>query len=512
MNLAQIIERHDASGVAFRFNGEDVTYGELRARCAAVRGWCAEQGLEPGDRVALLLGGTPEFAVAYFGALGHGAVSVPLNPSSPPTELDRELRTVRASVVLAGSEAAASGTGVVEDLRQLGHEVVGVGEVDGTAAAAAGGAAELAEGAAEVAPVCEREPDDEAAYLFTSGTAGSPKAAILTHGSLLANIEQVELRVGLAATSDDISLLVVPPFHILGLNAVLGVQMFVGGRLVLVERFDAASALETIQSERVTILAGVPQLFAALADLPEATGDELRSVRLACSGAAPLDAATADRFERRFGVPIWQGYGLTEASPTVTFPDLAGRRDVHSVGVPLPGVEVRVVDADGEDVEPGDPGEVLVRGPNVFAGYFEDPAATSAALDRRGWLHTGDVAAMADDGTLTIVDRKKDLIIVSGFNVFPGEVEQVLAECPGVAEAAVVGIPDEEHGESVRAFVVPDPSIWPEGDEVPSGITAEDLMRRCSQHLARYKCPSQVTFVRELPHGLQGKVLRRVVG
>jgi long-chain acyl-CoA synthetase len=514
VNLAEIIERHDASAVAFRFHGEDTTFGELRARCAGVRRWCAERGLEPGDRIALMLGATPEFGVAYFGVLGHGAIAVPLNPNSPAAELDRELRTVQASVVLAAAEAAASGTGVVGELRELGHEVFGVGEIDGsgTGAPDAPGAPDVSDVSEARAPLHDCDPDDPAAYLFTSGTAGSPKAAVLTHGSLLANIEQVELRVGLAATADDVGLLVVPPFHVLGLNAVLGVQMYVGGRLVLLERFDPAATLEAIRSEGVTILAGVPQLFAALADLPDATGEELASVRLACSGAAPLDAGTAERFEQRFGVPIWQGYGLTEASPTVTFPDLRRRRDVHSVGVPLPGVEVRVVDADGLDVEPGDPGEVLVRGPNVFAGYYEDPGATSAALDRRGWLHTGDVAVMADDGALTLVDRKKDLIIVSGFNVFPGEVEQVLTQCPEVEEAVVVGVPDEDQGESVRAFVVPDPALWPEGAAEPSGITPEDLMRHCSRHLARYKCPAQVTFVRELPRGLQGKVLRRAVG
>jgi long-chain acyl-CoA synthetase len=264
--------------------------------------------------------------------LGAGAVAVPLNPSSPIRELDRELRTARTSLVLVSS----------------GEEVLPEGF-------AAGGASLPAREGDELTPIAEREVDDPAALLFTSATAGPPKAAILTHGSLLANIEQMELRVGLGATADDIGLLVVPPFHILGLNVILGVQLYAGSRLVLIERFEPARALELIAEERVTILAGVPQIFSALADVPGATGDELTTVRLACSGAAPLDPAVARKFEERFGVKLWQGYGLTVASPAVTFPDLHGLHDSSSVGLPLPGVEVRVVDADGNDVVEGDP-------------------------------------------------------------------------------------------------------------------------------------------------------------
>ncbi|MGH9299619.1 MAG: AMP-binding protein, partial [Acidimicrobiales bacterium] len=358
----------------------------------------------------------------------------------------------------------------------------------------------------------ERDDDDPAVLLFTSGTAGSPKAAVLTHGSLRANIEQVELRVGLAATAVDVSILAVPPCHVLGLNAVLGVQLYSGGRLVMLERFEPQVLLDTVVAEGVTIVAGVPELFAALADYEGASGSELSTVRLACSGAAPLSEQVAARFEQKYGIEIWQGYGLTEASPTVTFPDLNAPRRLGSVGTALPGVEVRVVDVDGDDVEFGDPGEILVRGPNVFAGYYEDPVATRAALDRRGWLHTGDVAVMDDEGALTIVDRHKDLIIVSGFNVFPAEVEQVLESHGKVAEAAVVGVPDSNYGESVRAFVVPvmggGVSGAP-GEQAPPDEA--ELVEHCARHLARYKCPSTVTFVSELPHGLQGKVLRRAV-
>ncbi|MGO9558113.1 MAG: AMP-binding protein [Acidimicrobiales bacterium] len=508
MNLAQIIEPHPADSVAFSFRGDEVTYGELRRRCARVRRSLADRGISQGERVALVFGATPEFAVAYFGVLGAGAVTVPLNPNSPVAEIDGELRAVRTALVLVPSGGSDSAGALWEQLRGLGHDVAELSSLDGS------GDPDASHGdvsADALAGIVDLEPDDQAALLFTSGTAGSPKAAVLTHGSLLANIEQVELRVGLAASANDVGILAVPPFHILGLNAVLGVQVYVGGRLVLLERFDPAMMLEAIASEGVTVLAGVPQMFAALADFEGATGSELASVRLACSGAAPLAEATAERFEQKFGVPVWQGYGLTEASPTVTFPDLSGRRQVSSVGIPLPGVEVRVVDPDGHDVETGDPGEILVRGPNVFAGYFEDALATSVALDRKGWLHTGDIAVMSDDCSLTIVDRQKDLIIVSGFNVFPAEVEHVLEEHPLVEEAAVVGVPDDTFGETVRAFVVPVASTWPEDAATPEGLTTEDLATHCMRQLARYKCPHSVVFVRELPRGIQGKVLRRAV-
>jgi len=504
MNLASIVEQHPADSVALRHEGASTTFGELRERAGALRAGLAARGVGRGERVALLLPTGPDFVVAYLGVLGAGAVAVPLNPQSPVPELEAELSQVRPVLLLA---AEGSGDPFAEE---AGGEqpqpqpdaanwtppaVATVHELEASGTTGAAGTAP--------APLAEVGDDEPAVFLFTSGTAGAPKAAVLTHGNLLGNIEQVELRVGLAVTADDVGVLVVPPFHVLGLNAVLGVQLFAGGPLVLVERFEPAALLRTIKEEGVTVLAGVPQLFAALLAEPSATGDELASVRLACSGAAPLGAEVAEGFEARFGVRIMQGYGLTEAAPTVTFPDLSRPWRPESVGVPLPGVEVRVVDPDGGDVEPGDPGEILVRGPNVFAGYFENGAATAAAVDGAGWLHTGDVAVMDEEGCLTIVDRSKDLIIVSGFNVFPAEVEAVLCQHPAVADAVVVGVPDPEHGEAVKAYVVAAGAVPPE---------EADVVQFCSRRLARYKCPGSVSVVDELPRGLAGKLLRRAVG
>jgi long-chain acyl-CoA synthetase len=509
VNLATIIEPHPAEAVAFRHDGGDFTYGELRDRARTARADLARHGVERGDRVALVFPTTPGFAVAYFATLGAGAVAVPLNPESPIAELATELGTVRARVVLLGGPRAGAVRGPLGDLGYLVLELGADGRLIGPAGPGPD-AGPGSEAGRDPGPIVDCKPEDTAVLLFTSGTAGSPKAAILTHASLRANIDQMELAVGLAPTADDIGLLVVPPFHIYGLNAVLAIHLFVGARLVLMERFDAATLLGLAAGEGITILPGVPQLFAALADYEPATGEELRSVRLACSGAAPLPLEVAERFEARFGVAIWQAYGLTEASPTVTFPDQHGTRRPLAVGVPLPGIEVQIVDTDGAPVEHGDPGEILVRGPNVFSGYFEDAGASRAALDRSGWLHTGDIGVMDDDGSLTIVDRSKDLVIVSGFNVFPAEVEHVLEEHPSVAEVVVIGVPDPGLGESVRAYVVPTAEAWPEEAPAPA-VSETELIDYCAARLARYKCPGSIVFTRALPRGLQGKALRRAL-
>lgn len=467
---------------------KETTYGALRERVARFAGGLAAAGLEPGDRVAIALPTSSDFVIAYLGALRGGYVAVPLNPHSPGPELTRELATVRPSILVTTAEAA--GTAAERSRTMLAREVAAID--------------------ADLAPLFDRDANDAAVLLFTSGTAGAPKAAVLTHGSLIANLEQMEKRAGLAS-SDDVGILIIPAFHVFGLNAVLGLSLFVGAAIVLVDRFDAVGTLALAARHKVTTLAAVPAVFAAWATMPEVRGDELKTVRLTVSGAAALADDVARAFEQRFGIPLLQGYGLTEASPAVSFPDPLKAARVGSVGTPLRGVEVRIVDVDGEEVDHGDPGELLVRGPNIFAGYFEDAGATSHVLDRAGWLHTGDVAVQAEDGTLTLVDRRKDLIIVSGFNVYPAEVEDALRAHPEVAEAAVVGVPDATTGEAVRAFVVPTPSLWPESAEAPPDEAGDELTRHCARLLARYKCPTQISFVRDMPRGLVGDPLRRAL-
>jgi long-chain acyl-CoA synthetase len=286
------------------------------------------------------------------------------------------------------------------------------------------------------------------------------------------------------------------------MNVILGLGIRTGATAVLVERFDPAEALELVEREKVTVLFGAPPMFSGWLALADAGPvPDVSSVRLAVSGAAPLPGDVLERFGQRFDVTIWEGYGLTESSPAVTTNALGQEAKPNSIGLPLPGVEVRLVDEHGEDVEEGDPGEIWVRGPNVFAGYWNRPEETSAVLTE-GWLRTGDVAYRDEDGYLFIVDRKKDLVIVSGFNVFPKEVEDAIERHPGVVEAAVVGIPDERTGEAVQAWVVPK-----EG----RSLSAEELQDFLRGYLARFKIPRDIRLVEELPHHVTGKVLRRAL-
>ena len=294
---------------------------------------------------------------------------------------------------------------------------------------------------------------------------------------------------------------VLPMFHIFRLNVVLGVTFAVGARLLLVERFDPISAIESIQKHQATIVTGPPTMWAAWAGLPEAPEHAFDSVRLAVSGAARLPDEVARTMQRRYDVHLTEGYGLTEASPVVTSA-VGTDAPVGSVGVPVPGLELRLVDEDGDDVLIGDSGELWVRGPNVFAGYWNDEDATARAINPEGWLVTGDVATVDDGGYLYLVDRVKDLIIVSGFNVYPAEVEEVLMQHPAIDACAVVGVPHPYSGEAVKAYVVTADGQSIEEDEV---------VRFCSSRLARYKCPEKVWFVDEVPQGMGGKVLRRAL-
>jgi long-chain acyl-CoA synthetase len=289
-----------------------------------------------------------------------------------------------------------------------------------------------------------------------------------------------------------------PLFHIFGL-ATLGLVLREGGTAVVVERFDPASTLELVARHGVTVLPGAPPMFQAWLATPGTP--DLSSVRLAVSGAAPLPAAVLEAFRDRFDIPIWEGYGLTETSPMVTTTALGDEARPGSIGLPLPGVEVRLVDEHGSEVEEGDPGQIVVRGANVFAGYWRRPDETEAAF-RDGWLLTGDVAYRDDDGYLHIVDRTKDVIIVSGFNVFPKEVEDAIALHPKVAECVVLGVPDERTGEAVKALVVARPG---------ETLTEDEVLDRCRDSLARFKWPRHIEVVGSLPKHVTGKVLRRAL-
>ncbi|MGI8755024.1 MAG: AMP-binding protein [Acidimicrobiales bacterium] len=496
MNLASVIEPHAQDGVAIVSRGRTTTYGDLRDQVGHLRGGLVGLGIEPGDRIGIVCANNWYFVVSYLAVLGVGAVAVPLNSLSPSREIERELAAVGARALLVGPSGRSTIAGLDRDRLAVLEFVIQAGD-DG-----AEGSVPLDDLlGAEPTALVERSGDDLAVLIFTSGTAGSPKAAMLSHGNLLSNIDQVISLRGNGADSADVGFGVLPLFHIFGLNVVLGATLRAGASVLLVERFDPSSAAEAIVNHGVTVLAGAPQMWASWAAMPGLADDTFATVKVATSGASRLDTAVAEAVRTRFGLEIGEGYGLTEASPVVTssygLPWHPG-----SVGAPVDGVAIRLVDPEGQDVLVGDPGEMLVQGPNVFQGYWNDAEATRTAVDADGWLHTGDIALVDDEGFLFLVDRAKDLIIVSGFNVFPAEVEEVLLEMEGVQECAVLGVPHPHTGEAVKAFVVVRPGF---------SLDEDAIIEFAADRLARYKCPQKVNFVDELPLNLSGKVLRRAL-
>lgn len=496
MNVASVLEQHPATSSAIVSRGVTTTYGELQMQVAAMRGALDGLGVGKGDRVALLCGNTIEFVVAYFACLGRGIVCVPLNPTAPAPELQRELSVVGARAVVVAPSAVAAWSGVDRSaLGHLAHVIATTGDL--------GDALQFRDLLQhEAAPVVDMQPNDLAIMLFTSGTAGSPKAAMLSHGNLQSNLDQLAQVRRLDHT--DVVFGVLPLFHIFGLNVVLAYSLMRGASLVLVERFDPMTAIETIRDRKVTLIPGAPPLWMAFEQMPTLPKDSFASVRIALTGASKMPEHTTRALFERYGLLVTEGYGLTECAPVVTtttnVEKTTALTKIGSIGRVLPGVEVRLVDESGENALRGDAGEIWVRGPNVFLGYFEDPQATARALTADGWLRTGDIAVIDDDGFFYLVDRAKDLIIVSGFNVYPAEVEEAIREHSAVAQAAVVGVEHPHSGEAVRAYVVL---------RQDAHLDEDAVIDHCRARLARYKCPTKVLFVSQLPTGATGKVLRR---
>ncbi len=494
VNLAGMIDTQPRNAVALLSRGQHTTYGDLSTQVAHLRGGLGELGVARGDRVAIICANNWYFVVAYLATLGVGAVATPLNPLSPTAELESELATVGARVAVVGPSATRSVSSIDRTSVPSLRTIVGCDDEPGPDRV---NLADLL--AAEPAPLVEVASEDTAVLIFTSGTAGRPRAAMLSHGNIAANIDQILQLDSTRLDGNDVGLGVLPLFHIYGLTVVLGLTFATGSQVVLVERFDPQSLITTIAQRSVTVVPGVPAMWMALANLPGVPPGAFAGVRVATSGADRLPTEVAERIMERYGLIVHEGYGLTEASPVVTSSLGDGAR-ISSVGLPLPGVQVRLVDADGSDALVGDTGEIWVKGPNVFRGYWQDEAATAAVLDDDGWLHTGDLGVADDAGNLSLVDRAKDLIIVSGFNVYPAEVEDVLIAHPAVVGCAVVGVPHPYSGEAVKAFVVVQGAMSVEEDEI---------IAWCAGRLARYKCPEKVMFVDELPRGMSGKVLRR---
>ena len=493
MNLADIIEGHPADHPAVISGGTITTYGQLGERVARLRGGLHRLGIGRGDRVGLIAANNMTFVETYFAVVGLGAVMVPISAFSPANEVTLQLADVDPTAVVLDASGARAWPAVDTTMLSRLRHVIG---------AAATGDDESSHAldellAAEPHPAVVLDADAEAVWMFTSGTAGPPNVARLTHANLLANLRQLgEVRGDLVG--DDVVYGVIPLTHIYGLNVVLGSTLNHGATLLLAQRFDPSTALDSIRDRGVTVVIGVPPMWREFLDVADASADAFAGVRLGTSGASALPAELAEAVRDRFGIEIAEGYGLTEASPVVTtsvgLPWRPG-----SVGRALPGMEIRLVDSAGDDVPFGDTGEILLRGPNVFAGY-RDPDATARVFTADGWLRTGDIGTVDAEGNLYLVDRSKDLIIVNGFNVYPAEVEAVLDEHPDVVDAAVVGVAHPATGEAVKAYVVRRPGTV---------LDEEVLIAWAEDHLARYKCPSKVLFVEQLPRSASGKVVRR---
>lgn len=462
-------------------------------------------GLVPGDRVVLQLGNSADFPALYFGALRAGLVAVPANTGYTGPELAHLLSDSGAAALVTSSVHVIAAAG---SLRQgaLRHVVV-------AAPSGPDGTLPLPALLADAPPLAfrhvPRSPEDLAVLGYTSGTSGRPRGAMLTHRALLANLDQCAALDPTPVTADDVLLLVIPLFHAYGLNPGLGLLARAGATGVLVDHFDPAATLELIARHRVTTVPAVPAMYVRWAREP-GLREAFAGVRMATSGAAPLPPPALAAFADA-GVTVYEGYGLTEAAPVLTSTLVGGTPKPGSVGRPVPGVEVRLRES-GSDAGPepdgdagpgeldlvgegGGPGEIVVRGANLFSGYWPDGADGPGA---DGWWATADVAYADDEGDLHLVDRRTELILVSGFNVYPAEVEAVLSAHPAVAEAAVLGLPDPARGdETVLAYVVAAPGTAP---------TERELLDWSARSLARFKLPAVIEFVPELPHSATGKV------
>jgi long-chain acyl-CoA synthetase len=483
----------DPGKPALLYREQRLTWGELDTAVDRAAAGLRRLGARPGDRVALLMGNIPEFVVAYFGVLRGGFVAVPLNTAYTAPELRQLLTDSGAVAVICGRGLADVLLGVAPDLPSAPQIVVA--DVSEAPTGARTFDDLLASGAHDGPATASTGGDDLAVVMFTSGTSGRPKGAMLTHRALLANLDQADRIEPPIMSADDVVLLVIPLFHIYGLNSGLGMVARYGATGVLVERFDPADTLADIRRHHVTNIVGAPPMYVAWSLLPD-LAESFDSVRLTVSGAAPLPPDVFGRILDVTGRPVFEGYGLTEAAPVLTTSLMSEIAKPSSIGRALPGVELRLLDEDGAEVVEGDPGEIVVRGANLFSGYWPDG---SDGPDAEGWFATGDVAYADEDGDLFLVDRRKELILVSGFNVYPREVEDALTGHPDITEAAVLAIPHPYTGESVKALVILRPG---------ARLSAEDVIEYAATRLARFKCPTAVQFVDRLPHSATGKVAK----
>jgi long-chain acyl-CoA synthetase len=513
LNLAMIIEDHARkrpNREAVVFNTTRLTYGQLNAMANQVANGLVARGIQPGDKVAISCPNLPFFPIVYYGILKAGAVVVPLNVLLKPREIAYHLQDsdAKAYVCFEGTPELPMG--------QMGF--AGFNETPGcehffvmTANPAAPSPIEgahtlgmLMHGQPPVASAAVRQPDDTAVILYTSGTTGQPKGAELTHSNMLMNAIVSRDLHGIDATRERNTILIaLPLFHSFGQTCQMNAGLYHGATLVLVPRFDPAAVLDTMLKEKVNFFSGVPTMFWAMLGHAQQHNTDVAAIaehlQLCSSGGSAMPVEVLNAFENMFGVTILEGYGLSETSPVATFNHRDLPRKVGSIGIPIFGVEVRIVDSEDNDVPVNEPGEIVIRGHNIMKGYYKKPDATAEAM-RNGWFHTGDIARRDEDGYIFIMDRVKDMILRGGFNVYPREVEEVMLTHPAVSMAAVVGVKDERLGEDVKAYVIRKPN---------AEIDEATLIAWCKENMADYKYPRSIEFRDQLPMSATGKILKR---
>jgi long-chain acyl-CoA synthetase len=486
-NLTTTAEKH-GERPAVRLDDLVLSYAQLLDGARRVTGLLQSHGIGPGDRVGLVLPNVPAFPVLFYGALGAGAVVVPMNPLLKAREVQYYLEDSGASIVFAWHAMADE---AAKAAKTVGVDCVPVDPADFT---------DLLARHEPVDAVAEREDDDTVVLLYTSGTTGQPKGAELTHANLATNASMsAETLVEL--TPDDVVMGCLPLFHCFGLTCGLNAAVYAGSCLTLIPRFDARKALEVIGRDRVTVFEGVPTMYAGMLHVEDAGSFDVSSLRTCISGGSAMPVEVMKNFEKAFGCMVLEGYGLSETSPVASFNQPDKERKPGSIGVPVRGVELKLVDGDGNGVPTGEVGEIAIRGENVMKGYWGRRDATKEAIPD-GWFRSGDMARQDEDGYYFIVDRKKDLIIRGGYNVYPREVEEALYEHRAVAEVAVIGIPHDDLGEEVGAAVA-----LKKGEQA----SEDELRDFAKERLAAYKYPRHLWIVDELPKGPTGKILRREV-
>ena len=465
---------------------QSLTYSQVESAARGIASGLRARGLEPGDRVALLCPNVPDFTLAYFGILYAGCTVVPLNVLLSAPEVAYHLQDSKAKLLIAHPffRESSEGGAAEADVPVVWAGGEGEGSLAGLGASA------------PIEALHPTEATDTAVILYTSGTTGKPKGAELTHSNLFLNCTVVAPRLA-SFSADDVAIGTLPLFHSFGQTCVQNASIAAGGSFTLVPRFTPEEAFEVMERDRVTLFAGVPTMYFALLH-HEGPARDISRLRMCLSGGSAMPVDVMRAFEEKFGVEVFEGYGLSETSPIASF-NLPGRpRKPGSIGYPVWGVEMAILDDKDQPLPDGERGEICIRGHNVMKGYLERPDATAEAM-RGGWFHTGDVGIRDADGSYRIVDRVKDMILRGGFNVYPREIEEVLYAHEAIVEAAVIGVPHDSHGEEVKAIVVSkDP-----------GLSAEDVIAYCKEQLAAYKYPRLVEFSEGLPKGPTGKILKR---